>query len=252
MESDTGQGNLAERLRIYLIRRTREHGISRPYHDQLVSALRRFCEMVLKRNVEDLPLVRPRKKKTLPTVLSQREVRRLLAELRNPKHLAILALVYSAGLRVSEVVRMRPEDLDLERGLIHVKSGKGGKDRYTLLADAAQLAVEAYLEGAHPGEWLFPGSRPGRHLTTRSVQKVVDRARKRAGLEKSFSVHALRHSFATHLLEAGTDVRFIQELLGHANTRTTQIYTHVSNRELRRIKSPLDMEEGGGRAEESH
>jgi site-specific recombinase XerD len=135
-------------------------------------------------------------------------------------------------------LRLRPEDRD--RGLIHVRGGKGRKDRVTLLADAAWRAIEHYCEGKSPGTWLFPGPRPGRHLSARSVQKVVERARLRTGIQKHFSVHVLRHSFGTHLLEAGTDLRYIQELLGHASPRTTQIYTQVSKRQLRRIQSPLD------------
>jgi site-specific recombinase XerD len=122
-----------------------------------------------------------------------------------------------------------------------VQRGKGAKDRYTLLAVGAMKALDEYLEGETLGSWIFPGARPTRPLSVRSVQKVVERARLAAGIEKEFSVHALRHSFATHLLEAGTDLRFIQELLGHGSARTTQIYTHVSTRDLRRIKSPLDM-----------
>jgi site-specific recombinase XerD len=148
--------------------------------------------------------------------------------------------VYSSGLRVSEVVRLRYEDLDRDRGLIHVHGGKGRKDRMTLLADAAMAAVERYLDGKRPGSWLFPGNQPSRHLSARTVQKVVESARARAKIDKKFSVHALRHSFATHLLEAGTDLRFIQELLGHENPRTTQLYTHVSTRTLGQIRSPLD------------
>jgi site-specific recombinase XerD len=165
---------------------------------------------------------------------------RLFAAVRNPKHLAVLAIVYSAGLRVSEVVRLRPGDLDRDRGLIHVRGAKGRKDRFTLLADAGLAAVDRYLEGRDPGTWLFPGNQPSRHLSPRTVQKVVEVARIRAGIEKPVSVHTLRHSFATHLLEAGTDLRFIQELLGHQNPRTTQLYTHVSTRSLGRIRSPLD------------
>jgi integrase/recombinase XerD len=227
-------------VRAYLVRRTTRDGISRSYHDQLISALRLFCRNVMRERIEDLPLVRPRRERRLPTVLSREEVRRLLRALENPKHTAILAVVYSAGLRVSEVVALRMEDLDRERGLIHVRRGKGAKDRYTLLADAAWSAIDRYLEGGSPGTWLFPGATPSRHLSSRSVQKIVEHARVTAGIQKTFSVHALRHSFATHLLEAGTDLRFIQELLGHGSARTTQIYTHVSTRDLRRIRSPLD------------
>jgi site-specific recombinase XerD len=167
-------------------------------------------------------------------------MQRFLAAVHNPKHVAILAVAYSAGLRVSEVVRLRLEDLDRERGLIWIHGSKGRKDRCTLLSDMALALVDAYLEGANPGEWLFPGSRPSRHLTTRSVQKVTAMARERAGITKPLTPHVLRHSFATHLLENGTDVRLIQELLGHSSVRTTEIYTHVSKRQLGRIRSPFD------------
>ena len=173
--------------------------------------------------------------------MSPEEFHRFLAAVQNSKHLAILTLTYSAGLRVSEVVRLRFEDLDRDRGLIHVRRGKGPKDRLTLLSDIALTLVDAYLEGASPGRWLFPGARPGRHLTTRTVQKITAAARKRAGITKRLTPHVLRHSFATHLHERGIDIRMIQELLGHASVRTTEIYTHVSRRHLRSITSPLDL-----------
>lgn len=241
LRSAQSSPSLAEAIRSYLLKRTTADGVSRSYHDQLVSALRLFCRHVLGASIEDLPLVRPRRERRLPTVLSREEVARLFRAVANPKHRAILMLTYSAGLRVSEVVRLKPADLDRARRLIHVQRGKGAKDRYTLLSDTAMRALEEYLEGENAGAWLFPGARPSRPLSTRSVQKVVEHARVVAGIQKRFSVHVLRHSFATHLLEAGTDLRFIQELLGHGSARTTQVYTHVSTRDLRRIKSPLDM-----------
>jgi site-specific recombinase XerD len=232
--------SLNDAIREYLLSRTSERPMSRSYHDQLLSALRLFCRVILRRPLDEMPLARPRREHRLPSVMSRDEVTRLLAELTNPKHRAIVTIVYSAGLRVGEVVRLRPEDLDRERGLIHIRRGKGAKDRFTLLAAAAQRAVDEYLDGASPGSWLFPGSTPSRPMSTRSVQKVVERARIAARIEKRVSVHTLRHSFATHLLDAGTDLRFIQELLGHGSARTTQIYTHVSTRDLSRIRSPLD------------
>jgi integrase/recombinase XerD len=242
LQSAAESDSLENAIRDFLLRRTVQDCVSRSYHDQLVSALRLFCRSVLGKKIEELPLTRPRRERRLPTVLSRQEVARLLAGVTNAKHKAVLTVVYSAGLRVSEVVRLRASDLDRERRLIHVQRGKGAKDRYTLLADGALKAIDDYLEGETVGSWLFPGSRPTRPLSTRSVQKVVERARIAAGIEKEFSVHALRHSFATHLLEAGTDLRFIQELLGHGSARTTQIYTHVSTRDLRRIRSPLDLD----------
>lgn len=235
--------DLAEIVREHVLRRVDEGHLSRSYHGQLVSALRLFFRIVLGKDVGEIPLKRPRRERRLPTVLGRAELRRFLAAVENAKHRAILVIAYSAGLRVSEVVRLRPEDLDRERRLIHVRGAKGRKDRYTLLADAALEAVDEYLDGWSPGTWLFPGARPGRHLTARSVQKIVQDARNRAGIGKHFSTHVLRHSFATHLLEAGTSLRSIQELLGHSSVRTTQIYTHVSRRDLSRIRSPLDEPE---------
>jgi integrase/recombinase XerD len=242
LESAVSSASLESAIRDFLVRRTERDGVSRAYHDQLVSALRLFCGSVLRKPLEDLPLVRPRRERRLPTVLSREDVLRLLHGIQNPKHRAILTIAYSAGLRVSEVVHLRPGDLDRERKLIHVRRGKGAKDRYTLLADAAAKVLDDYLRTQPAGDWLFPGMPPTRPLSARSVQKVIERARIAAGIKKQFSVHALRHSFATHLLEAGTDLRFIQELLGHGSARTTQIYTHVSTRDLARIRSPLDGE----------
>jgi integrase/recombinase XerD len=239
---DAGEGaDLASNLREHVLRRLGSGQVSGSYHAQLISALKLYCKTVLGKQVEDLPLRRPRKQKKLPTILSPDEFRRFLAAIKNPKHLAILAIAYSAGLRVSEVVSLRPEDLDRDRGLINVRGGKGQKDRCTLLSQLALDLLDAYLDGADPGPWLFPGARPGRHLSERSVQKVTAAARKRAGITKKLTPHVLRHSFATHLLERATDLRVIQKLLGHKSVRTTEIYTHVSRRHLRSIASPLDV-----------
>lgn len=239
--ADAGDGSdLDGDLRRHVLAKLDGRGMSRSYHSQITSALRLFCSLVLGRPVEELPLPRPRKEQRLPVVLGREEFRRFLAEVRNPKHVAILALAYSAGLRVSEVVRLRPEDIDRDRGLIQVRRGKGRKDRHTLLSHTALALLDTYLDGAAPGEWLFPGPRPSRHLTSRSVQKITATARLRAGITKPVTPHVLRHSFATHLLESGTDVRLIQELLGHASVRTTEIYTHVSRSQIERIRNPLD------------
>ena len=173
-------------------------------------------------------------------MLSQEEVLRVLDAVRNPKHRAILFLTYSAGLRLGEVVRLRTCDIDSDRGLIHVRQGKQRKDRYTVLSVHAQKALDLYLRKYRPNGWLFPGFAPGRHIHERSVQKVVKRAYQEAGIDKPASVHTLRHSFATHLLEAGTGLRYIQELLGHKSPKTTEIYTHVSTRDIGKITSPLD------------
>ncbi|MDZ7778681.1 MAG: tyrosine-type recombinase/integrase [Gemmatimonadota bacterium] len=224
----------------YLLSLVRGQGISKSYQNQVVSALRFLCESVLGRPRVALRIPRPRKDRPLPTVLAPDEVARILQKPRNSKHRALLMLLYSAGLRVSELVRLTPEDLDVERGLLRVRRGKGGKDRYTLLARRAVEAVQIYRDAYPTGPWLFPGSTPESHLTTRSVQRIVQQAAEAAGLQKRVTAHTLRHSFATHLLEGGTNLRVIQELLGHKSARTTQVYTHVAQSTLETLRSPLD------------
>jgi len=149
-------------------------------------------------------------------------------------------LIYSAGLRVSEVVKLKPEDIDAERKLIHIRSAKGRKDRYTMLSDVALETIKRYLKEYRQSRWLFPSIDKGKHITTRTVEKIFANACKKASIKKDVTVHSLRHSFAAHLLESGTDLRYIQELLGHKSSKTTEVYTHVSNKDIGKIKSPLD------------
>jgi len=229
-------GPIIEEYLLTLVRRP----VSRSYHSQVVSALRFFFETVLNRPRVALAIPRPRKETRLPIVLSQGEVSRLLQRTRNLKHRALLMILYSSGLWVGEVVRLRPEDLDPDRRLLRVRRGKGGKDRYTLLARRAVEEVRTYQRAYPAGRWLFPGGRLDRHLSTRSVQRVVQRSAQAAGITKKVTPHTLRHSFATHLLEAGTNLRIIQELLGHQSARTTQIYTHVATSTFEAVRSPLD------------
>lgn len=215
-------------------------GVSRSYHRQVVSALRFLFETVLGRPRIAVAIPRPHKESRLPEVLSAEEVAALLDRTRNLKHRALLMLLYSSGLRVGEVVRLRPEDLNPHRRLLRVRQGKGRKDRYTLLARRAVEAVEVYRRAYPTGRWLFPGARPERHLSTRSVQRVVQRSARSAGIAGKVTPHTLRHSFATHLLESGTSLRIIQELLGHASSRTTEVYTHVATSTFEAVRSPLD------------
>ena len=190
--------------------------------------------------VDGLP--RPKRPKTLPSVLNADEVRRIFGAVGNPKHRTLLMLTYASGLRVGEVVSLRVEDIDAGRQLIHIRSGKGRRDRYTILPESIRTTLHRYWQAYELGTrgWLFRGMNPGQHLSVRSAQTVFQRAAQKAGIAKNVSIHTLRHSFATHLLEHGTDIRYIQELLGHRSTRTTEIYTHVSTRSIARIKSPLD------------
>jgi len=149
-------------------------------------------------------------------------------------------LAYSAGLRVSEVVRLRVEDIDSKRWMIHIRASKGRKDRYTVLSNVVFEVLKEYWNKYRPKNWLFPGAKESNHITTRTVEKILENTRQKAGIPKHITVHTLRHSFATHLLESATDIRYIQELLGHKSSKTTEIYTYVSEKDIARIRSPLD------------
>lgn len=234
-----------EEVRAHLLHLREELGHSRAYLNQCVAALRFLYRWVRPGVLDPSALPRHRVQRRLPPVLSRREVAAILEAAQGIRHRALLTLTYAAGLRVSEVVRLRPEDLDPDRGLLHVRQGKGGRDRYVMLSERALEAVRAYRELEASPLWLFPGSVPGEHLSKRTAQEAFARAREAAGVRKRVGIHGLRHAFATHLLEAGTSLRHIQELLGHATIATTQIYTRVSRRELTRIRSPLDGPEGG-------
>jgi site-specific recombinase XerD len=230
----------ADRAADWLVHLVHERGVSRSHHAQAVSALRFFFRHVLQAPGLASRLPRPRKEQHLPIVLGRDEIVRFLAHIEHPKQRAAVLLMYSAGLRVGEVVRLRIEDVDVSRGMLRVRRGKGAKDRYTLLSARALTALRIYLDAFPTKHWLFPGARTDHHYSARAIQKAVRRAALRAGLGKRVTPHTLRHSFATHLLEAGTDIRYIQELLGHRSSQTTQIYTHVSRTRLASIRSPLD------------
>lgn len=156
-------------------------------------------------------------------------------------YLGHLFTIYSAGLRVGEVVRLKINDIDSERMLIHIVQGKGKKDRYTTLSEVALVELRNYVKEYKPSKWLFPGQNPKDFITERTVQRVFENAKIKAGIKKNVSVHSLRHSFATHLLEGGIDLRYIQELLGHSSSKTTEIYTHVTKKSIQNIVSPLDV-----------
>lgn len=204
-----------------------------------INALKFYYGEILKKNFI-YEVKRPRKDQKLPVVLSREEVSKILSPIANVKHKAILMVTYSAGLRVSEVVKLRYEDIDTERKLIHIKGAKGRKDRYTLLSDVASKTLKLYIDSYQPKKWLFHSRDVNYHITTRTAQRIFEYACKTAEIKKEVTVHSLRHSFATHLLESGVDLRYIQELLGHKSSKTTEIYTHVSNRDLSKIKNPLD------------
>lgn len=201
------------------------------------SALQFYFEKVLRRRFF-VNIPRVKKAKKLPVVLTREEVLEILGTVMNVKHKLILALMYSSGLRVSEVVDLKVCDLDLESRLLTVRQSKGNKDRTTVVSDKMVDVMKKYLANKSGGELVF-GSDNGGPLTTRTVQNIFHEALRKTGIKKDATCHSLRHSFATHLLEAGTDIRYIQELLGHNSVQTTQIYTKVTNYGLKNIKSPL-------------
>lgn len=184
------------------------------------------------------PIRHPKHSKKLPVILSRSEIKSLLAVIPNAKHRLLIALAYGAGLRVSEIVMLRVQDVDCDEFLLHIKNAKGKKDRLSVVPESLGHDIRNMIAGKQADEYLLASDRGGR-LTERSAQAVFTRALKRAGINKPATFHSLRHSFATHLLENGTDVRYVQELLGHANIRTTQLYTHLTNPALKNIRSPL-------------
>jgi len=226
-------------IKDYLLHLAEERQSATATLNQAINALKFYYGTMLKKKFL-YEIKRPRKDKILPEVLSKEEVSSIINGTANIKHKALLMTIYSSGLRLGETARLEQAHLDRDRMLIFVKGAKGRKDRYTLLSPKALELIDLYIKRYEPRKWLFEGAKAGRYLSKRSIEKVFDQACERAGIQKDVSVHDLRHSFATHLLEGGTDLRYIQELLGHASSKTTEIYTHVSTKSLGRIRSPLD------------
>lgn len=212
--------------------------LSSSYQNLAVNALKFLLEKVCNQTMPAVQL-RPRREKKLPTVLSEQEVIRIIQSIRNRKHRLAISLIYSAGLRVSEAINLKLADIDFYRTVLIISQGKGRKDRIVPLSRRIETAIREYLSEYTPRCWLFEGQKGGRY-SARSIQAVFHRACQHVGITKPASVHSLRHSYATHLLEAGTDLRIIQELLGHSSTKTTEIYTHVSTATISSIRSPFD------------
>jgi len=183
---------------------------------------------------------RPRRDKRLPIVLSKEEIKKMFLTEKNIKHRLLLMMVYASGLRVGEVVKLKRHDIDISRKILNIKAGKGRKDRYTIISETVINALTDYFSRYEVNQWLFSGYNPEKHLSIRSAQHIFEDALKKANIKKDATIHSLRHSFATHLLENGTDIRYIQELLGHSSIRTTERYTHVAKRRILSITSPLD------------
>ena len=229
-----------EDVRAYLLQLIEQRRPSWSYYSQNVQALRFLYKVTLGRDWALAHIAYPKQPKRLPVVLSPDEVARFFAAIDRLKDRALLMTAYAAGLRISEVVALRVEDIDSRRMVIRVRQGKGRKDRYVMLSPRLLDLLRRYWKAARPRTWLFPGREPDRPIGVRTVTRICRRALQAAGLEKRVTVHTLRHSFATHLLEAGTDLRTIQVLLGHSSPRTTALYTHVSPAALRATASPLD------------
>jgi integrase/recombinase XerD len=206
------------------------------------SALRFLYETTLGKGwvIDRIPY--PKTVKALPHVLDKSEVRRIIEAAVHLKQKAMLSVTYSAGLRARETARLRITDIDSKRMLIRVDQGKGNKDRYTLLSQVALTTLREYWKEYRPKVWLFPGANPENYVSVSYIQVGFKRAKTRAGISKPATCHTLRHSFATHLLEAGVDLHTIQVLLGHASIRTTTVYLHVSKKNLAKVVSPLDLD----------
>lgn len=207
----------------------------------VINALKFYYQGILQRSffVPKIGIKRPRLGKRLPTILSKQEIIKMIDVTDNLKHKLIIQILYGSGLRVSEVINLQINDIDFYRKIITIKQAKGKKDRITIISDRVLHNISEYIEEFKPLAFLFESYEVGNKISIRSIQKIVMSAAKKAKINKNVSTHTLRHSFATHLLEAGNDIRYIQELLGHARLETTQIYTKVTNPNLQKIKSPL-------------
>lgn len=227
-----------QRYLLYLIE---ERKLSWSSCSQAAHAIRFFYHVTLKRPEVALDIPRPRLPKKLPEILSREEVARLIDAVANVKHRTLLMTTYAAGLRLSEVIALKPGDIDSGRMTLRVEQGKGAQDRYTLLSPSLLTQLRKYWEAFHPRAWLFPGRSAERHIQDSVVQRTYTRAKARAGIRKQGGIHALRHAFATHLLEAGVDVHSIQRLLGHRSLGTTARYFHLTQNGLQKIAASKDL-----------
>ena len=214
--------------------------LSASYQNQVVNALKLFFVTVEKRVIDPTLIHRPRREKKLPNILSKIEVKRILESPLSFKQRAMLSMIYSCGFRRQEVLNLKKTDIDSDRLLVIVRQGKGKKDRIVPLSPKILSMLREYYIIYRPVTWLFEGQKAGDQYDAGSLRSAFQQALKRSGIAKPATLHWLRHSYANHLLETGTDLRFIQELLGHTSSRTTEIYTHVSLSGIRKIKSPFD------------
>ena len=229
---------------IYLVERKK---VSKSTQSQAINAIKYFFEKIMKQEQKVYHIERPLREKRLPEVLSQQDVSLLLESITNTKHKLMMMLIYGAGLRRSELINLRVGDVDTNRNIIFIRGGKGSKDRQSILAQTIIPLLEVYLKEYEPLLWLFYGP-GGERYSASSLQQILKRAAAAAGIRKTVRLHMLRHSFATHLLEGGTSTRYIQVLLGHESSKTTEMYTHVAATGLYKIQSPLDSINSGKEA----
>ena len=214
--------------------------LSFSYQNQAVNASKLFFKIIKDSVLITEQLERPRREHKLPNVMSKEEVALILRVLHNHKHRTMLSLIYSCGLRRGELLELKPSDVDSKRGLLIIRQGKGRKDRVVPLSERTILMLREYYKSYRPKTWLFEGQNAGEQYSERSLEMVLKHAVAAANIKKPVTLHWLRHSYATHLLENGTDLRYIQEILGHKSSKTTEIYTHVSTQSIKKIKSPFD------------
>lgn len=226
-------------IHAYQLHLVQERKVSYSTQNQAINAIKFYLEQVKGGERKVYYIERPRKESKLPTVLSEEEMWALLSRTHYLKHKCMLLLLYSAGLRRSELLRLQERDLDLDRKVIHVRAAKGKKDRVTMLSPYAYQVLQDYLAQLKPKFWLFEGP-DGRPYSASSLGKIIKRSAEKAGIKKNVSAHTLRHSFATHSLEQGMDLRYIQSLLGHENSKTTERYTQVTTKGFGNLVSPLD------------
>ncbi|HOF91420.1 MAG: site-specific integrase [Tenuifilaceae bacterium] len=220
----------------YMVKRN----LSFSYQNQLVNGLKLFYREVEKSRMDIEKIHRPKREFKLPNVLSKEEIKGILEAHANVKHRAMLSLIYACGLRRSELLNLKPTDVDSKRMVLVIRNAKGRKDRIAPLSAKVLEMLRTYYKAYKPKRWLFEGQYAGTPYSAKSLQSVLKQALVKANIHKPVTLHWLRHSYATHLLEGGTDLRYIQELLGHKSSKTTEIYTHVSTKQIQQIKSPFD------------
>ena len=216
------------------------NNFSSSYQNQIVSAIKLYFATIREKEIDIAKIHRPKREKLLPNVLSKEEVKAILEAHSNIKHKTMLSLIYSCGLRRSELLHLKPTDIDSKRNIVFIRQSKGKKDRITPLSPKILELLREYYKQYKPKNYLFEGQIAGTVYSEQSLQHVLKQALTKANIKKPVTLHWLRHSYATHLLESGTDLRYIQELLGHNSSKTTEIYTHVSTKSLQQIKSPCD------------